>query len=502
MEKGKSEPLGDDLGLVLTLLRTVRGLTQKELADRAGIRSPSISDYESGKMIPGLRRLGELLLAMDFPLSMLEETQHFIVLARQGHRSKSRDALDEGAEFKAVAEELGKASTRFVETVLLLLQRSSCKSESPRETSAPSPDDERSRAALLWGDLSKRSPEEQAEVLADPASHTWALCELLCKESISAAGRDPRQAVALADSAVTISRKISEGEPFRSRLMGYALTHLANALRVSGDLVAAPRVMKEGEAVWMPAPGGAPDPLGDAVVYTLRASLKRTQGSFEEAISLHDQALRSSGADSLRVEILVSKAYTLDEQGDLTGVVAILEEASSYVTPETDPRVLRSIRHNLLDALSKAGSYQEAKALLPEAKLLVARGGRELDFVRLQWIEGRIEAGLGNFEEALPLLLRARGALMSDGIALDAALLTMEIAEVCLAQGRASTVRDLARNLATLFQAQSLPRETLAALNLFRRAAESETISSEFVGRLLQYLHRTRYNPELRFEEE
>ena len=124
MGKGKSGPLGNDLGLVLTLLRTIRGLTQKELADRAGIRSPSISDYESGKMTPGLRRLGELLLAMDFPMSMLEETQRFIALARQGHPSKSDDALDEGAELKAVAEELGKASTRFAETVLLLISSS------------------------------------------------------------------------------------------------------------------------------------------------------------------------------------------------------------------------------------------------------------------------------------------------------------------------------------------------------------------------------------------
>jgi transcriptional regulator with XRE-family HTH domain len=493
MAKGKREPSGNDLGLALTILRTIRGLTQGELASHAGIRSPAISNYESGKVRPGLRRLEEILGAMGFPLSMIQEAERFIAFARQD----SSDTSELVPDFKRVADEIGRASTHFAESIFLLLQRAHCKEETSSLDPADSPERDRASALLLWKELSNRTSREQAEIIADPRSHTWAFSELLCKESIAAASRNPRQAVALADAAVSIARSLSE-LPFKSRLLGYALAHSANALRAAGDLAAAGHVMHESEAHWSPE---GVDPLTDAVTYTLRASLRRTQGAFEEAIALHNLALQSSGAESLRVEILVSKAYTLDEAGDLEAMVEVLREASSALTPETDPRLHWSIRHNLLDALSKAGHYADAQALLPEVRRLIVRGGsRELDFARLQWIEGRIAAGLGRLEEAVPLLLRARGVFMSQGIALDAALLTLEISEIYLAEGRSETVRDLARNLATLFQAQALPRETLAALNLFRRAAETATVNSDFVERLLGYLRKSRYNPKLRFE--
>jgi hypothetical protein len=89
---------------------------------------------------------------------------------------------------------------------------------------------------------------------------------------------------------------------------------------------------------------------------------------------------------------------------------------------------------------------------------------------------------------------------MTEEIALDAALVTLELAVLLIAQGKTASVKDLARNLATLFRAQALPRESLAALQLFRRAAEAEAVTTDLAERLVVYLRRSRYNPELRFE--
>jgi tetratricopeptide (TPR) repeat protein len=278
--------------------------------------------------------------------------------------------------------------------------------------------------------------------------------------------------------------------------------HLANALRVKGDLPAAERTAAESEHCWIPREEGSPDPLDDATYYALQASLRRTQGHFAEAIALHDKALSSPGADALRPELLVSKAYTLDEYGDVEGVARTLEEAASCLTGAEDPRLVLALRHNLVDALSKAGNFSEAKELLPEVKRLAAVAGTDLDHARVQWVEGRIAAGLGNSEQGVSLLLKARGVLMSEGIALDAALVTLELASLYLSGGRMGTVKDLARNLATLFQAQALPRETLAALQLFRQAAEAEQVTTDLIDRLLSYLRKARYNPRLKFGEE
>lgn len=491
---------GSDLGIALVILRTIRGMTQQDLARRAGVRSASISDYESGKVVPGLARLQELLGAMEFPLSTLEETQRFLASVQRNPSVLDETGDDElPPDLDALTEEIGRVSARFARSVLVVLRRSERTGGCPHRQAEAPPQSERETARALWKELSRRSREDRLALLTkDPLFHRWAFCELLCKESITAAGRDPREAVELAEAAVFLARAITGEHRFTSRLIGHALAHLANARRVGGDMPAADDAMRESERLWAPAADSS-DLLSDAVVYALRASLKRTQGQFTEAISLHDLALASSGADTLQTEILVSKAYTLDEAGDLPGVIATLEEATASLSSGADSRLLLSIRHNLVDALSKAGRYEEAQRLLPEVRRL-AHTGSELDLVRLQWIEGRIAAGLGNFEEAIPLLLRARGALMAEGIALDAALLTLELTVIYLGHRRTSTVRDLARNLASLFQAQALPHETLAALNVFRQAAERETVTAELAEKLLAYLRKTRYNPQLRFE--
>jgi hypothetical protein len=56
--------------------------------------------------------------------------------------------------------------------------------------------------------------------------------------------------------------------------------------------------------------------------------------------------------------------------------------------------------------------------------------------------------------------------------------------------------------MAPIFQAHGIHREALAALTLFRQAAERERVTAEFPRDLLGYLRQARNNPELRFEGE
>lgn len=55
----------DRLGETFVVLRLLRGLSQAELASRAGIRPNQISRYETGQVLPQLEQLGRLLAALD-----------------------------------------------------------------------------------------------------------------------------------------------------------------------------------------------------------------------------------------------------------------------------------------------------------------------------------------------------------------------------------------------------------------------------------------------------
>ena len=75
---------------------------------------------------------------------------------------------------------------------------------------------------------------------------------------------------------------------------------------------------------------------------------------------------------------------------------------------------------------------------------------------------------------AIAALTQVREEFLSRSIAYDAALATLELAVLYLEEGKTTEVKALAREMAPLFQAQRVERETLAARKLFRDAAEQE----------------------------
>jgi hypothetical protein len=158
------------------------------------------------------------------------------------------------------------------------------------------------------------------------------------------------------------------------------------------------------------------------------------------------------------------------------------------------------MRHNLADNLSKLDRFREADALLPEVRTLSRKAGGELDRIRLMWTEGRVVAGLGNVEKGVQKLTKVRGEFASHDMAYDTALVSLELSMLHARMGRMQEVKSLARHLVPIFKSQEIHREAMAALLVFREAAEKEQVTAEFARDILLYLRKARYDPELRFE--
>jgi hypothetical protein len=75
--------------------------------------------------------------------------------------------------------------------------------------------------------------------------------------------------------------------------------------------------------------------------------------------------------------------------------------------------------------------------------------------------------------------------------AYDAALVTLELAEIHAALGHTAEVKALARESAPVFQAQGVHREAQQALDLLRHAAEEGRITAELVHGVVTYLYRS-----------
>jgi len=346
------------------------------------------------------------------------------------------------------------------------------------------------------------SEDRLARLHADQRFVSWGLCELLIRRSCQTAPEQPAEAFHLADLAVHVADRISESGLFEEhwvyQLRSLAWAALANPLRVQGDLPAAERSFDMADSWWEAGTKDDEDALGyGPILWDLKASLRTAQRRFPEAIQLLDNAaetfLHGEHRDPhLAGRSLIKKGLLLTEKGDTEPAIQALKKANGLIDPEREPRLLLCVRHNLADNLSKAGHYKEAAALLPDLKELAATHGCAKDRLRLEWVEGRTAAGLGDHERARALLTKVRQTFLAEGNAFDAALASLDLSISHLAVGKTAEVRELADELVIVFRVLEVAREPLAALLLFQEAARQETATADLAREVAASLTRAR----------
>jgi transcriptional regulator with XRE-family HTH domain len=485
----------DDVGTILAVLRTIRKWTQDELARKARVRRSSISDYERGEKVPELETFDRLITAMGYSLSIVEETRDFIrsIEARRLSRDVTAQVPSTSslpAALDAFALEAGRAVTNVARRAFLLIQ--SCESVSLPKVAEVS-------AETLFGKLAGRSSEERRALVQTEEFLNWKLVPLLCDESLRTASRKPKLSREWAELAVLLAGRLPGDETRRTKLCGYALAHSGNARRAEGDLATSGAAFEEAIPLLVAGAAFISPLLEEGRPPSLLASLRLAEGRLDECLALLDTARSQAKSASLKTTVLINQARVLEEIGDLEGTIRTLEEAQ-VIVPNEEPRLLLCIRENLADALSKAGRFEAAEALLPEVRSLARRHASSLDRIRLRWIEGRVAGGLGRTAEAIALLNQVRGDLASEDIVYDTALVSLELAKLFASEGRTAEVRTLARHMVPIFQSQQIHREALAALAFFRQAAERDVVTVELAEEVRAYLAKARRNPGLRFE--
>jgi tetratricopeptide (TPR) repeat protein len=386
-----------------------------------------------------------------------------------------------------------------------------------RDYSVLEADLEKSRAGApaLWERMARLPYEKQRGLMRDTDRFlSWGFCELLCRMSREAALHDAIRAVERAELAVLAAERLRPGEPAEEEwllgLRALASAHLGNARRVLGELRGAEEAFAWAAELWERYERETGDPLGyGPVILDLKASLRRDQRRFEEALDLLDRvvtAYRDGDPETQDLHLagraLIKKAYTYDQMGNPSRALELLQEAAPLVDPARDPRLFLCLRHNVVWSLATLGRHEEARELLPEVAALSREIGNALDLARLRWAEGRIAAGLGEAGRAEEAFREVRRALVEQGIGYDAALVSLELAALYARQGRTAEMKELAGEMLPIFQAADVHREALAALAVFQQAAARDAATLELVEEVATFLGRARHDPGLRFGEE
>lgn len=363
---------------------------------------------------------------------------------------------------------------------------------------------ERREAPALVAELLGYPPAER-RILARHSGRfqTLAVCELLIDKSFEGGFRDNALAVELAELGL-LAAGLLDGERYGLSVVrdleARAWAFLGNARRLAFDLTGAEEALANAERV---AEEGSADPLEEARILDLRASLLSDQGRFEQAAELLDavidiyEDIRESHSKG---RAMISKGVILGYAGWPEEAIRQIRRGLGHLDWDREPRLVLMARHNLAWFLNDCGKSEEAFHQLERFRHTYQEFDDFWIRLRLSWLAGRIAAGMGRLEEAERTLRDVKLRFLEQGQGYDASLVTLDLAKLYLEEGRNAEVRTLADEMLTVFLSHDVHRQAVAALAVFQKAAELDTATPHLVQEITAYLQRARRNPQLRFE--
>jgi tetratricopeptide (TPR) repeat protein/DNA-binding XRE family transcriptional regulator len=470
-------------GVIAGLARKVAGWSGEEMARRTGCTVKTVSRHENAAEgeEPSYEALCERMRVLGLP----EET---VDVLASGLEPAFRPlappgvswwlTLEDRARLRKVAALSGAAWGREAENWLVASVERALEESDRRE------------AAGLGAEL-RRLPaaERRVRVEADPRFHSWAVCVLLCDWSERAAATKPAWALAWAELAVEVAKRVPGEKARRSRLLGYATAFLANALRVDGMLREADRAFAEVWRLWEQGAESADGPLPLWCLLDLEASLRRDRREFETSLALLAQALECAPQEVVG-RIRVKQGSTLEQKGDVEAAIVALQAAQPWMDAAGEPRLQYCLWFNLATCFCHLENWPRAEALLADVRALAFECNLDLgfDWLRIRWLGAKVAIGKGQWRCAIQELEIVRQEFIAHGNEYEAALASLELAVLYLEAGRTKDVQELARRLAPSFANLGVLREALASFRVFHQAVEQEVASAELVRGILNRL--------------
>lgn len=314
---------------------------------------------------------------------------------------------------------------------------------------------------------------------------------------------DPKQMVELARQAVLSAGRLDPeryGPELVANLRCRAEVELGNACRVADRLDEAERSLERAASYYLQGTG---DPHLGARLFDVQASLDADRRRFDvacEALDAVHSFYTSRGDQHLAGRTLISKGLYTGYSGDAEEALRLLERGLSLVDAQRDPALAAAAVHNQVRFLADCGRFREARKLLWQHREHLQQVSSWVNQIKLRWIEGQINAGLGELDRAEEALLKVKDGFLKADLPYKAALVSLELAMVLLRQGRADEARDLGLEAAEVFTALKIHREGLAAVLLLRKAFETRVATTSLLERVIRFMTRAEHDPNVSFK--
>jgi tetratricopeptide (TPR) repeat protein len=302
-------------------------------------------------------------------------------------------------------------------------------------------------------------------------------CHALLKASWKLRYSDPAAMVALATLATAEAEQTAAGrldDPALIDLLAKSWTELGNAHRVTNNLQDAELALRRAALCLAEGSG---DPRLRARVLDRISSLLTDQRHFKEAGQLLDEVYaihQKLGDPHMAGRALISKGTSHSYAEESEQGMRLIAAGLGLIEPRTDPSLVFSAIHTLIDLTVRQERFAEAQRLLHLSRRLYAEHAGSLNLLKRRWLEGKIAAGLGDLATAEGDLLAVREGFAMQRLPYTVAIASLDLATVYLRQGRTRETRRLVEETLATFRVLDIRREAIAALLVLNRALERE----------------------------
>lgn len=316
------------------------------------------------------------------------------------------------------------------------------------------------------------------------ALRDWERCEQLLARCQELRRGNPPAAVAASSLAVSLASRIgtsTRGHRALADLQARALAERGNARRVADNLAGA-----EGDlASALERAGlGTEDPRLLARILDLTASLRIDQRRFDEAYKLLDWVhyiFLELGDSHDAGRALISKSNAASYAMDLSEAIRLLGLGLMLIDTEREPHLVLAVVHNLAYHMIDDKQIEEARRLMWQSRDLYATYGGRIDQLKARWLEGRIAMRQADHAEADQAFREVRQGFAEVGVTYDIALVSLELAEIWLEQGRTSEIQALLDDTVTIFRTKGIHREAIATLLMIRESIERQSATASLL---------------------
>jgi tetratricopeptide (TPR) repeat protein len=354
-------------------------------------------------------------------------------------------------------------------------------------------------AASVWETLEGLPPEEQTELVRTSLRlDSPALFELLSEKSRELGRRDRQRGVELAELALASVAACAEALGDRAvdlRALGWA--RLANALRLACDPKEADRAMARAEREWA-TPRQERDHRVEAEILALKGSLRFLQRRLDEAKDLLDEAVALSRTLNLedllirslfqRVALVAFSGKPESTLGDLSLLVRLLEG-------QAKPFLQLGVLQDLAMIWCQVGDLDKAAECLASAKKLCRLLDSPSIRHQLEWIEGLIHQGRGEFEAAAASLETAHAGFLHMQDFITAAIVALDRAALSFSRSHQAEALSLTSEAVPVLSGLDLQPEAVACANLLRKSIAGRELTSFVLDKARRCLWSVRRDP-------